>query len=223
MALLGLSDVKGTSYLPNIMSTSTDDDTVLTALLARVSRVIATYCGYAPAAVGGNPTMESTTYTAFRFDVPASAIAAEGEYGGGARGRTRVRLPFGPITAIASVYNDPDLAFPTSSLLDSTDYEVDTSESGSILQLLPLGTWGTWRPGDRAGKITCTAGYATVPDGLVHAAGLLVKHVFELGQRQGKSGTNVGGANEQLRVETMPDVVREALQPFVLPYKLVGP
>lgn len=226
MALITKAQLKGTSYLPHIASDSTTEDTMLDDLIARVDRLIARYCGYAPATVAGSPSMESRTYTAFRLTVPKSYEMPEGGFrydGDLNRGVTRLRFPFGPITSVTSLYNDSSLAFAAASLLASTDYEVD-SEVPSVIRLLPSGGRRSFDPGDGAVKITCVAGYdsADLPPELVHAAGLYVRHLYDLGSVQGKTSVSVAGTNEGRRDETVPDVVRQVLAPFRLPYLLCG-
>lgn len=162
MAILTASDLKGV-YLPSY--TGTAEDTKLTAFIARAGAAIARFLGYAPASAGAAPTVESTTYTAFRRDL---------------RGGDVIRFPFGPITAVSSIYDDPDRVFATA--LSASDYEIEPGGFG--VRLLPLGGHPTWSgtpeaPARLACKITCTAGYATVDPQIVDACGWLVKDMWE--------------------------------------------
>ncbi|WP_230685362.1 hypothetical protein, partial [Streptococcus pneumoniae] len=86
--------------------------------------------GYPPASASATPTMESTSYTLYLT---------------GTGGRD-LYLPIRPTTAVASVYDDPDLDFTSSTyLVSSSDYAIVWDpRRGSVLRLTSTATWGVW-------------------------------------------------------------------------------
>lgn len=205
MPLIVPADLKG-RYLRGLSASSTNEDTWLEELIADALAIVARWLGYAPASAGAEATLASTVYTAFRFDT----------YGG-----STVRLPFAPITAVNSVYDDPDRAFGASTQLASTDYEV-TPVTLDGIDLLPAGDWGQWSSGSKHGRITCTAGYSTLPRTLKHAVCLLVAHNYALPDRLGQQSVNSGGATLSWRPEDIPAAIQQLLQPFMLSIQLSG-
>ena len=205
MPLLEASDVKGT-YLRDLKASSTNEDAWIAVLISSSLALVARYLGYAPSASGQEASLASTTYTGFRFDT----------YGG-----ESVRLPFAPITAVASVWDDPDKQFGDSALLGASDYEI-TPGSFDGIDLLPNGTHGRWSRGKKTGKITCTAGYSTLPAGLKHAVCLLVQHAYILPTRQGKQSDGVQGASFSWRPEDIPVGIQQALAPYMLTIQMSG-
>lgn len=202
MALITTTEAK--VYLPNI--TGSTEDTTLSTLISRAGAMLAAACGYPAASVGGTPSMESTSYT-LRLDGP---------------GGTRLRLPVGPVTAVSSVYDDPDLVFGASTLLASTDYELDSVVGA--LRLLPAGVHGTWSTGEGVIKVTLTAGYVTVPEDLKHAAGLMVRHLFRGRREAGVESVSAGPSSVSPTTRgALPSEVRQAIQPFRLAYMWGAP
>lgn len=204
MPLINPSDLKGT-YLRSIKSTSTNEDDWITALIAASLSCVAQFLGYTPASVTGGATLDSATYT-YRFDTHG--------------GRT-VRLPFAPITAVSSVEDDPDCVFDGSLALSSGDYEITPGTLDGI-DLLPRGSHGSWSAGSKAGKIVCTAGYTSLPPALKHGVCLLVKHSFELMDRQGQQSGNSNGISFSWRPEDIPAHIQQILSPFVLVISFTG-
>ncbi len=205
MPLITPADLKG-RYLRGLAASATGEDAWLEVLMSNAIEAIARYLGYAPPSAGASATLESTTYTGLRFDT----------YGG-----DHVSLPCGPITAIASVYDDPLRQFGADTLLASTDYEITPGTFDGI-DLLPEGEWGAWSDTPKAGKVTCTAGYATLPASLKHAICLAVAHWYSLPDRLGQQSQNSGGATLSWRAEDLPVVVQQMLQPFMLTIQLTG-
>lgn len=197
MALITVAQAK--EHIPLLTADSTAEDSRLTTIIGRVGRVFARYCGYPPATVGANPTMESASYV-LHLDGP---------------GGQELRLPVWPVTAVTSIYDDPDRNYTSSYLVSSSDYDTEGSEGLVILR--PNATHGAWSTSRRAIKATFTGGYSTVPDDLALAACLMTRHVWDLKNTQGRGSVSQGEQNAQLRPETIPDVVREVLEPFRLP------
>jgi hypothetical protein len=185
--------------------TGANEDSKLSTLIDRAGELIARHCGYPPASAGGIPTIESTSYTLYL------------------RGRGGSRLPLGlaPVTAIASIYDDPSLAYDSSTLLASTDYTYD-GDTGEVW-LLPTGSKGEWTEGyPRSIKATITAGYVTVPDAIKQAAVLLVRHWWNLRHVAGKMTAGGKNTSSSLRDEDLPASVRELLASFILPAAWMG-
>lgn len=181
-------------YLPGL--TGTDTDTTLNTLIARAEEMLAEWLDY-PAVLGVR-SMASTVYTAMRLDGP---------------GGTVLRLPAFPIVSIASIYDDPALAFGSSTLLASTDYEYDAG-TGKVY-LLPTGTHGAWSTGERVIKVTFTAGFASTPPSLAHALGLLCKHIYRGRREAGTTSTSSqgGSVSTEARID-IPKEVRLAASGF---------
>lgn len=152
MTLTSLGSVKTA-----IGVTGNAEDTLLNQLIVQADRLIKNYCRYA---------LESASYT---------------EYPQG-YGNRFLDLRQQPVTAIASIYQDPNRLFPADTLLTAgTDYDL---VQGRVVKL--IGTWTQavqWTkgllspevvPSIMCLKITYTAGYAVVPDDLELAANMLV-------------------------------------------------
>lgn len=176
----------------NIPSLSgTDTDTLLTTLITVVGRLFARFCGYP----GKTPTMESASYTEILT----------------ARGRD-LRLSFGPLIAITSLYDDPTLDYTASTyLIASSNWQVLDVDRG-WLRLLSTASYAQWSGVQDAIKVTYTAGYATVPDDLKQLARLAVRHLYDNRQVQGRQASSVAGASEQLQPEALlPQIVLDGL------------
>ena len=181
------------------------DDSLLTELISVAGGVIATYLGYPPSSVGATPTAESTSYTRY--------------YTG--EGGRELTVDVLPVTAVASIYDDPNRDYTSTYLVASSDYAIFDSEVGTIL-LTSTSTHGGWSTSKKAIKATCTAGYTTVPDWLQHAARLMVRHLWDLRQGQGKISQGANGSSTTYRDATdMPVEVYKILGPHRLPRALV--
>lgn len=195
MALISTTEAK--QHLPALEGTG--EDSLISTLIDRTGRVFARYCGYPPASVGGNPTMESATYTLY----------LDGS------GCDTLRFPVWPVSSITSIYDDPTRGYSSTYLVPSTDYTVDGDEG--LVVLATTGTWGAFSSAKRAVKATFVAGYATVPDDLKLAACLYVRHLWDLRHTQGRASVVEGNATGSMREETIPAAVRELLAPYRLP------
>lgn len=200
MALITAAEAR--DLLPNL--TGTGEDTLLDTLIAAVGVVFARHCNYPAAATGGAPSMESASYTDYidgpwHPDDPAT-----------------LRLRAGPVTAVASIYDDPEWSWGSSTLVAGGDY-VLIPDDRRLVSLTPLSThaWSRYR---RAIKVAYTAGYASVPGDLKLAARIGVKHAFEHVRHQlGVQSMSAEGASQTLDVHVMPPIVGKILGAYVIP------
>lgn len=151
MALITAAEAR--AYIPDLSGTG--EDAALDVVIGRVGEQFAALCGFPPASAGGAPSMESTAYT--RYYDPARAIH-DGV----------LHLGVWPVTALSSIYDDPDEVYGSDTEVTSSD-RLLVGSAGTI-RLKPLGThaWSTFGP--RAIKVTFTAGYSTIPSALKDAA-----------------------------------------------------
>lgn len=196
MALITAAEAR--LAIPELSGTS--EDTNLDTVIAAVGRAFARKCGYPPASVGGNPTLESATYTRYLTG----------------RGGRDLTLDVWPATSITSVQDDPVLDFDGSTyLVASTDYAI---VDGRILRLKSTATHGSWSKSAGAIKVVFAAGYSTVPDDLKHLARLGVRHWWDLRKIQGRVSQGNGQQDATYRDEDfLPSLVLQGLGAFVLP------
>ena len=181
------------------------EDTTLGVMLGAIEVATARYLGYPTTntATGAQPLLDATSYT----------LRLDGD------GTETLYLPVAPVTAVTSVYQDATQAFGTGTDVDSGDYELVNYPGGAKLVLLPTSTTGSWAEGHRTIKVTVTAGYATeaaLPDDLVHALYAWALASYRAQPARHLESTSKGGASQTLRPLTMPDDVRELLQPLRL-------
>jgi hypothetical protein len=119
--------------------------------------------------------METASYTAY-IDGPG--------------GRALV-LPVWPVTAIASIHDDPEWTWGADALVSSSDYAILDGREGLVL-LTETATHGAWSRARRAIKVTFTAGFTSVPADVKQGAILAVRAVYDMRRNQGK--TNASGA-----------------------------
>lgn len=181
-------------YLPDL--TGTGEDTALDVMIARAGEIAARWCGYPPATVGATPTMESASYT--RYYDPDRGIHGDA-----------LRLGVWPVTAVASVYDDPDEGYGSTYEVTTDDYRL-VGDSGTI-RLKPTGTHAWSAYGARAVKVTFTAGYSTTPPELAHAIGLLVRDMWA-----SRHSAQPGGIPDSGR-GALSHEVASALAPYRLP------
>lgn len=202
MALLSTTTLRE-DYLADVSSADSDTTTRLARGLQRAEDLVARHLGYP----GTAPTWASTSYT-----LRLSARRANPR---------RLLLPVAPVTAIASVYQDLDLAFGASTQITSTQYELEALHNGAYLHILPTATeLGAWYQQERSIKVTCTAGYANeaaVPDELAHAVYSWVADWW-LGRRSRTlDSSSQGGSTQQRReLAAIPADLADILGPYVL-------
>lgn len=198
MALVTAAEAR--AHLP--LLDGTGEDTLIGTLIDRAGRVLARWCGYPPATVGANPTLESATYVTY-LDGPARSDEPEA-----------IRLPVLPVVSVTSIYDDPSRQYTSESSVDVVNYIVYGEEG--LVVCSTTGTKSGWSSDRRAIKVTYVAGFSTVPDDLKLAACLYVRHLWDLRHVQGRTSVAQGQANAGLRDETIPDSVKELLQPYRL-------
>lgn len=189
-----ISVAEARTYLPQ----TSGDEALITTLITEASEMLAIYCGYARSTASTAPTMLSTSYTLY-FD---------------SIGRSFVRLPCAPITAVSSVYDDPDRQYGAATAIASTDREIG-GEAADTIELLP--TYGTFsgselEPCRRAIKVTVTAGFATADAELKAICGWLVKHLFE----QRRRGQQVNAEDNGAASPRIPAALRSRLGRYML-------
>ena len=197
MALLTAAEAR--VYLPALSGTA--EDSTLDTLIARVGAAVARYLGYPPATVGANPTVESASYTLYSGPHLGGVEVSED-------GR-RLYLPVRPLTAIASIYDDPNEEYGAATLLGSSDYAI-VGDDGEV-RLKPLATWGGFSDVPFSVKIACTAGYTSVPAEINHAAGLTVAHVYARRAAAGGESIDASGTRIAFERVNLPTPAREVL------------
>lgn len=197
MALITTTEAK--QQIPGLSGSG--DDALLTELISVAGAMIASYLGYPSATAGAQPTAEATSYTRY-MDGP---------------GGIELRLDLLPVNSITSIYDSPSRAYAAADLVASGDYTLEEGANGLVL-LDWDATHGTWSTGKRAIKVAYSGGYSTVPDWLQHAARIVVRHLWDLRELQGKSSQAKGQSNVPLRDATaIPIEARRILDPHRLP------
>ena len=195
MALITAAEAR--TWLPELLGSG--EDTLLDALIAVAGVMLATWCGVPEGADGTAPSLESATRT--YYSTPGQ-VWVDGD---------RLVLPIKPITSITSIYDDPELLYPASSLVSSGDYSLGLA--GEI-QLSTQATHGGWSRSDRAIKLTVVAGYSTAPAMLKAACGQLVAHLYQ-GRHQGNaSNRSQGGASVGFESRDLPESVKQLAAPY---------
>jgi len=193
MALITAAEAR--TMIPELSTSSTDEDTLIDTLIARVGALLAAWCGYPPASAGGTPTLESASYT---------------EYLDGPGGR-ELRLPIYPVTAVASIYDDTAWTWGSDALVASTDYAISDGRVGLVL-LKETSTHGSWSAARRSLKVAFTAGYATVPADIKAACAHAVRQVWNFRTEQGRANVSGGVVSLSLREEEIVNrIARELL------------
>lgn len=172
----------------------TADATVVSDMISRLGTFIARYLGY-PAQDATEPTIEQGTFVFYYDEDHADSIEIDGE---------RLRLPIRPVASIASIYDDVTGAetYGASSLVASTNYALDIRTG--VVRLLSTSSWA-WSGIDRAIKVTCVAGFATIPGPIKQAAILTVANTYR---------NRAVKAEEQGTEFIIPPAAKELLQPY---------
>ena len=182
------------------------DEVGMSELILHAGIILARWCGYPPATPGAAPTMESTTYTLYSQTQQLVVRS----------GRELVIEPY-PVTAIASIHDDPDEEYTGADLVAGTDYN-QRGLHGEIVRLKSDSLHGGWSRSQNAVRVVCTAGFTSIPDDLEHAATELVLHMYNTRSRRGVSATSSpDGLNVTYRTEQIPDHVKELVCGYRLP------
>lgn len=196
MSLVSLSTFK--EYLPEV--SGSDSDTELQSLLNRVESAIAAYLGFPRVYSDGQiePKLEDQTYTLF---IDNSLL--ELPY--------VLPLPIRPVVSISSWYSDVDREYGSSSLVPSSDYDLDKVNGRIILK----STSGeAIEQGYRANKVTCVAGFEIAPDDLEHGICVYAAHLQRAKNTQGKQSTTQRDITVNLSPRTMPQEVKDIINPY---------
>ena len=183
----------------------TAEDTTIETLISRFDSLAAAWCGF-PAAPGGAvaapPTLESASYTLYLDGPTLDPLTLD--------------LCVRPVSAVASIYDDPLRAYGSDELVASGDYNLHGA-SGLVI-LTHDSTQGQWSTGYRAIKATVTAGWASgdAPTTIKHACGLQVAHWWRGRDSVGKTSVSQAGTSVSLRPLTLLPEVMQALGPFML-------
>lgn len=173
----------------------TGDDTALDNAIARADQMMAAWCGF-PMTTTGIRTLESASYV----------LEVDGD------GTRDLYLPIRPVTAVASVYDDTQWTWSSDDLVASSDYALDTYKGR--IRLTETASHGVFAEGDGNVKVTCTAGFSTVPEAIKQACILMVRHIWRLQADQGVENRSEGGGSATYRSEDIPDGVKRLLSPF---------
>ena len=202
MAILTAAEAR--EFIPAL--TGTTDDALLNKLIASVGAAIAAYLGYPRVSATADATIESTTYTL---------------YSGGYEGRVivngdRLIFPVRPITAVTSIYDDPDQGYAAAYLVASTDYTTDLVDG--VVRMLPTNVHGNWSSIPYAVKAVVVAGWATasIPTDVLMAARLTVRHWYELRSRGPSTSVSAEGVSVSPSEIVIPVQARMLLDPFRL-------
>ena len=204
MALVTAAEVR--AYIPTLSGDG--DDSVLSTLISRFDSVAASFMGY-PKQSSGSVSIESGTYV---------------EYLDGPGGR-ELTVTVKPVTAVASIYDDPDLDYTDAAdLIASSDYTLYGVEGRIVLDFDAVDA--SWSVGHRHIKITYGAGYgdsgAPMPNAIKHAACIQVAHWYAARSHIGRTKISSAGQTAALEtLELLPEV-RMALQPYRLATVWVG-
>ena len=172
MALVSASDLY--PYLPGLDSGA---DSALGTLIAAVESQLAQWCGFYPESAGGSVSWDSATREIY-IDGPSDIDAR------------MLQLPILPVTAVASIYDDPTWAYSSSAyLVSSGDYNV-ISREGQVW-LKPDASW-SWSTGKRNIKVTCTVGYSSATRQISLATLHQCAHAYQM-QKGGAGRTRSQG------------------------------
>jgi hypothetical protein len=198
MALI--TAVEARVYLRGL--TGTAEDTTIDTMIARVSALFGSYCGFPTET--GVATMESATYVHY--------LEGPGGYS--------LRLPVWPVSSVTSIYDDSGRAYASADLVSSGDYDV-IGDFGLVIAK-STGNHTAWGTGGRAIKATYVAGFATVPADVKHACGLQVAHIWRHRDSIGDSSVSkAGGSASPLPLSLLPEV-KAALRPYRLAGDWIG-
>jgi hypothetical protein len=180
---------------------NTDDyDLLLLDLIDDVSAIIETYCGRHFNAVDYVEYQDGTGEEYFLTD----------EW---------------PINSIASIYDDPDRVFSSSSLVDPTYYTYYANEGKVSLvatgSIIGVNLYTIFSSGRQNIKITYNAGYSTIPSDLKMIASEIMMKKFKNIQDKRIGITSVGSAGESIGL-TLNDMLPDHKMILNAKYRLRG-
>ena len=199
MALVTVANLK--EYLPEISGAAAD--TELTNIISRTETAIARHLGFPIDTVGGayTPTLESTSYTLY-LDGPDYSDPYT------------LNLPVRPVTAIASIYSDPNQVYGSDKLIDASTYTFDIYLGRVYLSL--INATKVFDFGKRAIKVTCTAGWssATAPPDLIHSICVWASQLHRNKPAQGRENISQRTGSITVSPKIMPPECKELLNPM---------
>jgi uncharacterized phiE125 gp8 family phage protein len=121
-----------------------------------------------------------------------------------------------PIVSITSIHidQDGDRSWESDELINSANYYYD-ADNGIIEFVQATGTGPTWfEPGIKNIKVIYVAGYATIPNELVHALVMYVAWLFNRTATEGTTTMALGGKTEVYDHSFLPNYIRRILDKF---------
>ena len=174
----------------------TAEDTNIETIVDRVNPVIARYLGW-PLMSAGVYSLSSGTYVVY--------LTGDGS--------KQLDLPIIPVTAISSIYDDPELGYDDSAdLVAASDYTLYGNEG--IVMLKNDSTHGHWTKTPRAVKVTMTAGFSSVPQEIKQAIGLQVAHIWQARDHVGRTKVSQGGGSIEVAPLGLLPEVKELIAPW---------
>lgn len=184
--------------------TGTGEDSTLDTLIARADSLMASHIGIPAAIAGGDPTIEDTTHTLY--------LTGDGS--------DELRLDFYPIQSVTTVHDSSDRTYPAADLVPSGDYTLFGDEG--LIRMDDDGGTGSWSSTRRAIKVVAVIGWSTIPDAMLHAAGLQVAHWYNARDHIGRTSISQGGGSIAVQgLQLLPEV-KEALRPYRLASQWMG-
>lgn len=119
----------------------------------------------------------------------------------------KLELPVRPVVSITSAYSDPQEDYTSDTQVAAGDMVLD-SNLGEIW-LTPDAS-SSWSVGGRANKIVVIAGYASTPPDLVAICAVLVRHLWNLRNTQGRDNIQQQPDGQTL----IPKPVQQMLGPY---------
>lgn len=185
-ALVSLESLK--EYLKIPVATTSSDD-LLKTFINEISALIENYC---------NRKFIAQTYTEIKD-------------GGGTRELFFFQWP---VTSITSLHIDPSRVFDSSTLIDSSDYAMETNEAGENYSLVYYK--GTFPLGKHIIKLIYTAGYAdiaSVPADLQLATKRTIAFYWKQQQNQDFTETNKSKGDENITlIQGIPENAIQILE-----------
>ena len=185
------------TYLPEVTGTGADTD--LTNLLERVECAVARYLGWVKPDSANDPQLLAATYT-FYLNGPMFTNSSV------------IQLPIKPLNSVTSIHSDVDRQYTSSTLISSTDYDVDGLTGQIILD--PVNASDSFEYGFRAIKVIANCGYSNLPSDLEHGICVWASQLHRNKATQGKESITQRASTVSISPKSMPPEVKEILASF---------
>lgn len=125
-----------------------------------------------------------------------------------------------PVISVTSVYVDTklDRVFGSDTLVDSANYYVDVDSENSVGAIQFVQQNGTgptfFEFGIRNIKVTYVAGFATIPNDLVHASTMHVSWMFRRSDTEGTNSQSLASKTETYDNDLIPAYIKQILYPY---------